>query len=178
MCPISVNEKSKSGAPKVIKRRAPAPINDGPDISISRPVVKGQIDHSKGMIPPPPLKIQMPTTSGFSSSKPEPFVRPPSPKVVERAPSPRPASPSPRPVSPTPRKSPTPPPPKELASINSSFAPQSMDSLTGSSESLVKSSEPSSEANQAAASPPTLRPTGRKVTDVTTIKRQPKTGWL
>lgn len=59
---ISVNEKPKPGAPKVVKRRAPAPISDGPDISISRPVVT-KIDHSKGMIPPPPLKIQMPTAS-------------------------------------------------------------------------------------------------------------------
>lgn len=154
----------------MVKRRAPAPISDGPDISISRPIA-ANIDRNKGMIPPPPLKIQIPSTSGVAKT--EPFVVPPSPKkVVER-----PASPIPRPISPINRKSPTPPPPKSLDSINSSYAPISMDSLTGSSESLVKSSEPSKEANQAATSPPTLHP-GRKVTDVTTIRRQPKTGWL
>lgn len=167
--------KPIGGAPKVVKRRAPAPINDGPDISISRPVAT-KVDHSKGMIPPPPLKInmnQMASTSGISSKSESVVVRPSSPKLIEQRAS------TPCPASPIIRKSPTPPPPKPLSSINSTFAPQSIDSITSSSESLVKSSEPSSEANQAAASPPTLRPTTtRKVTDVTTIKRQPKTGWL
>lgn len=160
-------DKSKPGVSKVVKRRAPAPSNDSPDIAISRPIAS-KVDHSKGMIPPPPLKIQTPSTS--AASKPEPYVRPVSPKPGDRPSSPRPASPAIR-------KSPTPPPPKPLDSINSTYAPQSMESITGSSESLVKSTEPSSEANQAAASPPSLRP-GRKVTDVTTIRRQPKTGWL
>lgn len=164
---------SKSGPPKVVKRRAPAPVNGTSDMAISRPVVN-KIDQSKGMIPPPPLKIQTSTLSGIGA-------HPPSPKKnVERPASPRPASPrpaSPRPVSPSPRKSPTPPPPKPLDSINSSYGPQSMESLTSSSESLVKSSEPSTQANLAASSPPALCP-GRKVTDVTTIRRQPKTGWL
>lgn len=158
---MSSPDKSKPGVAKVVKRRAPAPISDGPDISISRPIVT-KVDHSKGMIPPPPLKIQ--------TANPEPYARPVSPKPGDR-PS------SPRPVSPALRKSPTPPPPKPLDSINSTFAPQLLDSITSSSESLVKSTEPSSEANQAAASPPSLHP-GRKVTDVTTIRRQPKTGWL
>lgn len=171
---ISVN-KPIAGTPKIVKRRAPAPIGDGPDISISRPVAT-KMDHSKGMIPPPPLKIsmnQMASTSGISSKPESVVVRSSSPNQLEQRAS------TPRPASPISRKSPTPPPPKPLSSINSSFAPQSLDSITSSSESLVKSSEPSSEANQAAASPPTLRPTTtRKVTDVTTIKRQPKTGWL
>lgn len=177
----------EAGPSKVVKRRAPAPISDAADISISRPVVT-RVDHGKGMIPPPPIKLPAPATGsatattaaaatasggGASSSmatgsKPEPFVRPVSPKPGDRRPS----------TSASPRKSaPSPPPPKPLASISSSFAPQSMESITGSSESLVKSTEPSSEANQAAASPPSLR-VQRKVNDVTTIKRQPKTGWL
>lgn len=185
-------KKEKSGAPKVVKRRAPAPINDGADISISRPIVN-RVD-GKGMIPPPPIKLPAPpaptstatsavaaigstaSTAGTSSisssmattSKPEPFVRPISPKPGDRRPS----------TSASPRKSTPTPPPKPLESINSSFAPQSMESITGSSESLVKSTEPSSEANQAAASPPSTLRVQRKVTDVTTIKRQPKTGWL
>lgn len=168
-CFVSVNSSDVSKPiPKVIKRRAPAPINDGPDISISRPVAN--IDRTKGMIPPPPLKLQMPSTSG-EASIPDQFA----PKTMQERPS------SPRPVSPVTRKSPTPPPSKPLSTtietINSSYAPQSLESINGSSESLVKSSEPSSQANQAAASPPSLRP-GRKVTDVTTIRRQPKTGWL
>lgn len=125
------------------------------------------------MIPPPPLKIA--PLASTSAEKPEPFVRPTTPKPGDRPSTSRPGSP--RPTSPAPRKSPTPPPPKPLASIDSSYAPQSMESITGSSESLVKSTEPSLQANQAAASPPGLRPT-RKVNDVTTMKRQPKTGWL
>lgn len=162
------SDKTQGGAPKVVKRRAPAPNNDAADIAISRPIVT-RVDHSKGMIPPPPLKTQAPqasTSAVKSESSPKP----------EQIPSDRPSTS--RPTSPSPRKSPTPPPPKPLSSINSSFAPESMESVTGSSESLVKSTEPSLEANQAAVSPPsTLHPT-RKVTDVTTIKRQPKTGWL
>lgn len=156
---FSVADKSKPGVPKVIKRRAPAPVNDGPDISISRPVVT-KVDHSKGMIPPPPLKTQ--SQPAQSSSK--PVVRPASPKpAADRSPS--------RQASPIPRKSPTPPPPKPLAeTVKTSYSPQSLNSVTGSSESLVKSTSPQS-------SPTTLRP-GQKVTDVTTIKRQPKTGWL
>lgn len=163
----------------MVKRRAPAPTNDGADIAISRPVV-ARVDNSKGMIPPPPVKIQGPpaSTSAVKSEleqRPEPYVRPVSPKPGDRPSTSRPTS---RPVSPSPRKSPTPPPPKPLSSINSSFALQSMESVTGSNESLVKSSEPSLEANQAAISPPSTLLPGRKVTDVTTIKRQPKTGWL
>lgn len=172
-------DKQKAGVPKV-KRKAPAPISDGTDISISRPVVT-RVDHSKGMIPPPPVKLPPPpapissTAITFTAadaaasgeSKPEPFVRPVSPKPGDRRPS----------TSASPRKT-TPPPPKPpVDSINSSFKPQSMESISNSSENLVKSTEPSSEANQAAASPPSLR-VQRKVTDVSTIKRQPKTGWL
>lgn len=159
---FSVLEKSKPGVPKVIKRRAPAPISDGPDISISRPIAT-KVDHSKGMIPPPPLKTPAPapsTSKSMSPAKSTPTMRPASPK------------PSSRPVSPIARKSPTPPPPKPLAdTINSSYAPQSLNSITGSSESLVKCYAPPS------PSASSLLP-GRKVTDVTTIKRQPKTGWL
>lgn len=159
---FSVSDKSKPGVPKVIKRRAPAPINDGSDISISRPVAT-KVDHSKGMIPPPPLKTQSQPIQSTS----KPVVRPASPKpAADRSPS--------RQASPIPRKSPTPPPPKPLAeTIKTSYSPQSLSSVTGSSESLVKSSPQSSPQ----PSPTTLRP-GQKVTDVTTIRRQPKTGWL
>lgn len=173
--------KQKAGASKVVKRRAPAPAsgNDGADISISRPVVT-RVDQSKGMIPPPPIKLPAPpapTPTGAASSVSsmattsnlEPFARPVSPKPGDRRPSASGASPR--------KSTPTPPPPKPLESMNSSFTPQSMESITGSSESLVKTTEPSLEANQAAASPPSLR-VPRKVADVSTIKRQPKTGWL
>lgn len=169
--PIAVGspDKKKSTALKVIKRRAPDPIIDAADISISRPIVTKN-DHSKGMIPPPPIKIQMSTPSGLVS-KPEPshIVCPSSPKaIIDRPPSPS---------SLSPLKS-TSPSSKPLDLINSPFAPQSMGSLTSSSESLVKPGKSASGANQASVSPSALRPPGRKVTNVTTIKRQPKTGWL
>lgn len=67
-----------------------------------------------------------------------------------------------------------PPPPPTNKSHSRAPSPE----LTNSSEHLFKSSpEPLFDANKAAASPPLLR-ASRKVAEVTTIKRQPKTGWL
>lgn len=66
-----------------------------------------------------------------------------------------------------------PPPP-----ANKSHSRAPSPELTNSSEHLVKGSpEPLFDANKAAASPPMLRGS-RKVDEVTTIKRQPKAGWL
>lgn len=90
---------------------------------------------------------------------------PPTPNVVTKLP-----------TSPIVKKTTSPPPP--VIQINeTSYAAQSLESITSSSENLVKYAEPSSDANKAASSPPSLCPT-RKVAEVTTIKRQTKTGWL
>lgn len=74
------------------------------------------------------------------------------------------------------------PPPPANKSHSRATSPvtinHSLDSMTNSSEHLVRGSpKPLFDANKAAPSPPFLR-ASRKVAEVTTIKRQPKTGWL
>lgn len=107
-----------------------------------------KVDQSKGMIPPP----KGPTRS-------------PSPIQMSRPTSPRNMSPSRSEAA-------------KSALSTSCAHPASLESLKmGSLENLVDSREPSSEANKAATSPPSLR-ANRKITEVSTIKRQPKSGWL
>lgn len=147
-----------------MKRRAPSPTGEQTtaDIAIARPTAS-KIEQNKGMIPPPPPSIG----------------KPPS----------RASSPVPRKLSVSLTSAPQvnqinemlaslPPQPPVIQVNEAPLVARSMESITSSSENLVKTDEPSSDANKAATSPPgTLRPT-RKVTEVTTIKRQPKTGWL
>ncbi|KFB51162.1 calmodulin-binding protein trpl [Anopheles sinensis] len=168
--------------PKVIKRKAPAPERPtGPDdIAVARPVA-AKPQPGQGMLPPPPSKDD-------SSS-------PPSAPVIPIF-STTPATPLPthksRPASPKLVASPPPPPPPTAASpplvplIKTELMIDSEPSATaskptsagGSKESLiVGGGDASADAARAASSPPCLRPY-RKVEDVTTIKRQPKTGWL
>lgn len=95
---------------------------------------------------------------------------PPSPKKIVPTPPP---SPMKRPQSPRPK---TPQTPIER-SPSPTLSKGTASNLLGSQENLVLTSDPSADANKAASSPPCLRPI-RKIEDVKTIKRQPKTGWL
>lgn len=176
--------------PKVVKRRAPAPTpsdNTETDISISRPVAL-KIDPKQGMIPPPPLREKKESTSSETSftitasvssiafvqpnSRPTSPVKTPAsvsnsilaPTLVVTTTS----SPIVKSISPT---------PQQLSAASSSEMCTLKSVSSESSENLVQSKEPSSKANKAASSPPTLHPQ-RKVAEVKTIKRQPKSGWL
>jgi transient-receptor-potential-like protein len=145
------------GSPmKVVKRKAPAP-GDG-DISISRPVAPKVAD-GQGMIPPPPSKeeskpiIQIPVIS-TTAATPLPTQKVFSVETSEDVKV----------------KAAAPQPPVINKQIDSPPA-------YSSTEQLVPSSDPGTDANRAASSPPCLRPVN-KIDDVKTIKRQMKTGWL
>lgn len=165
------------GSTKVMKRKAPAPIkstDQAADIAISRPV-PSKIDGKKGMIPPPPNNEKKDTTS--SNSAETSFSTHP----VRASLTPRSASP----VLPSPvhsKKQTSPPIPAQqinfaLPVLNVTMA-ASLESVTSdSSENLIPMKE-SKDKSKAVGSPtPALRPP-IKVAEVTTIKRQPKTGWL
>lgn len=157
--------KQGPGSPvKVIKRKAPAPV-PGPssnEIAVSRPVAS-KPQPGQGMIPPPPeIAPKVPILS----------MTPATPLL----------------------------PQKDLTEVKSDISKESeptlaetpkgeapkiipttvitVDAVTSdSTEQLISSKEPGQDANKAASSPPCLRP-ARKVEDVKTIKRQPKSGWL
>lgn len=155
----------RTGPTKVVKRKAPAPSpsSEQPtnDIAISRPVSM-KIDPKQGMIPPPPVnekKDAVPSNSAETS-----FTT----KHNRRT------SITPRPVSPlhSDKQPPAPMPIQALPLLNIPMANMGHDSNTSdSSENLLRIKEP------VTCSSPSLRPP-RKVAEVTTIKRQPKTGWL
>ncbi|CAH0397075.1 unnamed protein product [Chilo suppressalis] len=163
--------------PKVIKRKppgAPTQSADGQapepsaeeakpaeDIAVARPVVP-EIKPPEGAIPPPPPPVKpkapaVPTTEVTPSTPPvraaSPNAKPPTPpKSV--SPTPRVSSPQPS-TSAVPAQLPAEPPspPKRLSS-------------TSSTEQLIPP-----------ASPEPLRSV-KKLDDIKTIKRQPKSGWL
>lgn len=107
--------------------------------------------------------------------------RAPSP-TYDRAPSPDIAIARPIPMKMDQKEGMIPPPPANKSHSRASSPVtinQSVDSMTNSTEHLVKDSpEPLFDANRATTSPPLLVRASRKVAEVTTIKRQPKTGWL
>lgn len=147
-CKLSERRKSKDNElPKVVKRRAPAPSQPAEPDIAISRPVPLKVDTKQGMIPPPPLREKKDPTPSSTSSSLQPQPRPASPVAA--------ASPSAL--------------GSQLLSLKS--AP------SDSSENLVETKEPSSEANKAASSPPALRPQ-RKVAEVATVRRQPKTGWL
>ena len=140
---------------KVIKNKVPSV----PDIALSRPTSsKPQLGH--GMIPPPPTKeettVVKPMTIPILSTTPATPL--PTPKIIKI--SEKPAAPM--------------PPKIEFTNVlMDSQSPPSSDST----EKLIETKNPNSDANKAASSPPVLRPIN-KIDDVKTMKRQPKTGWL
>uniref|UniRef100_A0A182JLW8 Transient receptor ion channel domain-containing protein n=1 Tax=Anopheles atroparvus TaxID=41427 RepID=A0A182JLW8_ANOAO len=173
--------------PKVVKRKAPAPERPpaGDDIAVARPVaVKPQ--PGQGMLPPPPSKEDTASSSASASAPVIPIFSTtpatPLPSHRSRPSSPKTVSSPPPPPRPTAASPPLIPLIKTELMIDSdpSAAPKNNKpaSSGGSKESLIAGGgDASADAARAASSPTCLRPY-RKVDDVTTIKRQPKTGWL
>lgn len=138
-------------APMVMKRKPPPqePNDTSADISISRPVVV--LKTNQGMIPPPPASIQTSTEklSLTKSDNMEMF--------------------SPVSTTPTPAVANQP-----LILSPKTLKDNRNDPLTsGHSDTL----SPNESESIKPTSPSCLRPY-RKVEDVTTVKRQPKSGWL
>uniref|UniRef100_A0A182RLY7 ANK_REP_REGION domain-containing protein n=1 Tax=Anopheles funestus TaxID=62324 RepID=A0A182RLY7_ANOFN len=170
--------------PKVVKRKAPAPVptSTGDDIAVARPVaVKPQ--PGQGMLPPPPSKDDAAVTiiPTFSTTPATPL---PSHKVVAAPRPPSPSVPPPKVASPPPTIASPPLVPLIKTELMDDPEPETKSTGksttigSGSKESLiVGGGDASADAARAASSPPCLRPY-RKVDDVTTIKRQPKSGWL
>ncbi|XP_031764997.2 transient-receptor-potential-like protein [Galleria mellonella] len=179
--PLKSKRVPGESPPKVIKRKPPVPpVQPGDekveiladvetklpveDIVVARPVAP-EIKPTEGAIPPPPPPVKpkappapvmevTPSTPPVHSAEPPPVspipaAKPPSPP---KAPTPAPRVASPQPSTSEPATLPQ-TPPKRLSS-------------TSSTEQLIPP-----------ASPEPLRPI-KKLEDVKTIKRQPKTGWL
>ncbi|CAB3225282.1 unnamed protein product [Arctia plantaginis] len=162
--PISSKpSSSKAGLATVTKKSEEGESRRADDIVVARPVAP-EIKPSGGAIPPPPPvvkpKAPAPTMEVTPSTPPAhapsvPEVKPPtSPKVAPPPPPPRVASPTP---STSTAAAPPQPPPASLPKRLSS---------TSSTEQLIPPS-----------SPEPLRPV-KKLDEISTIKRQPKTGWL
>lgn len=145
---------------KVIKRKAPAPHISPNDIAISRPIAPCNLQSNHGLIPPPPQKPvdqkeSPPITNNASSdiSNTEISVKganfiPRSPAVVQ----------------------------KPNRNIDTNCIPSTNNSDQLDVNTSTKKHSPSPTPSHS-RSPSPLRPY-RKIEDVTTVKRQPKTGWL
>lgn len=152
------------GSPvKVAKRKAPVPnepSNSNVDITVPRPVAS-KPQSGSGMIPAPPSKEdvkQIIPTLSTTPATPLMLTKISKENLQESAKK---------------EKAPTPVP-----TIVQPSTIITVDAVTSdSTEQLITSKDPCSDINKAASSPPCLRP-GRKIEDVKTIKRQPKTGWL
>ncbi|XP_037871365.1 transient-receptor-potential-like protein isoform X2 [Bombyx mori] len=174
--PLKAKRVTGESPPKVIKRKTPGPpsqgdhqasettVDDGKtpeDIAVARPVAP-EIKPTEGAIPPPPPPPSKPKAPLAPSMEVTPCTPPthaPAPVTDSKPPSPPKAvtpkrATSPQPSTSTSTRPPTPPsPPNRLTS-------------TSSTEQLIPP-----------ASPEPLRPV-KKIEEVKTIKRQPKTGWL
>lgn len=187
--------------PNKLKRRAPSP-NQSENMVVSRPVSSKLIE-GVGMIPPPPskedhvltTKLKSPDVDrdvviqqGISKKK---SLSPENKMPLINLESP-PKSPSSRPL---PKRTSPESPMLPLIPSSCSFAVSEPDMIirprspfmkplytvndaatSNSTERLITTKNPASDANKAATSP-SLRPT-MKIIDVSTIKRQPKSGWL
>lgn len=140
---------------KGIKHKAPS----APDIALSRPT-SSKPHSGAGMIPPPPTKEE--TSAAKPMQIPTLSTTPATPLPIQKS-----IKLSEKPATPALPKI-------EFTNVLiDSQAPPSSDST----EKLVDTKNPNSEANKAASSPPVLKPIN-KIDDVKTMKRQPKTGWL
>lgn len=172
--PAALSSNTKS-PPKVVKRKAPVPTD-----AIQRPVAP-KPTAKQGMIPPPPSKADEPSVPCLnipilSTTPATPLLK----KKEEPVPStdttpPLPNTPPPVTEEPiitqpklTPKSSPEPVEPAICVGI---------DATDTTTEKLISSPNHTIDANKAASSPICLRPY-RKIEDVKTVKRQPKTGWL
>lgn len=187
--PMPLISSAASSAPKVVKRKAPSNPTAGStemDIAISRPVVPKPVS-GQGLIPPPPnaekltenqsgqVKSEIKTTCFTNKTTTNITDMPTVPKIDHQ-------------------KVVTIPPGSfsdQCTSgpeiLMSSFKTEGSENLiqiekSGRSRSRSPSLTPSlnltpSPTPSPAPSPKCLRPY-RKIDDVTTVKRQPKTGWL
>ncbi|KAM3966092.1 transient receptor potential-like [Aphomia sociella] len=181
--PLKAKRVPGESPPKVIKRKPPVPpvqpgdektetpaeVETKPtteDIAVARPVAP-EIKPTEGAIPPPPQPVKpkappAPVMEVTPSTPPVHTATPPkaaSPTPTEKPPSP------PRAISPAPRVTSPQPSTSELPIISPPSPPKRLTS-TSSTEQLIPPT-----------SPEPLRPI-KKLDDVKTIKRQPKTGWL
>lgn len=146
--PLTSSTKS---APKVIKRKPASPPNDG-DFSRSRPVVAQKLSAKQGMIPPPPTPVQT-TAETIDRTKSE-YMQMFTSTSTSTIPS------QSLILSPT--------------TLNTTKDSSRIDAeVPGYSATLT----PKEAESIKPTSPSCLRPY-RKVEDVTTVKRQPKSGWL
>ncbi|XP_060806466.1 transient-receptor-potential-like protein [Amyelois transitella] len=172
--------------PKVIKRKPSPPeataepdTKSLEDIAVARPVAP-EIKPAEGAIPPPPpvVKPKAPPAPTMEITPSTPPVHAASPPPVPAKPPSPPKSTSPKP--PTPPKSSS-PVPKTPSPTPRSPSPQASTSVlpdtTPPSPPKRLSSTSSTEQLIPPPSPQPLRPV-KKLDDVKTIKRQPKTGWL
>lgn len=159
--------------PKVVKRKAPVPSD-----AIQRPVAPKPTN--QGMIPPPPSKSDEPSVPCLNIPILSTTPATPLPKKKEEAPEippPLPNTPPPeQPITTQPKPSSSKPSPEPIepticVGIDATAA------LDSSTEQLISSPNHEIDANKAASSPICLRPY-RKIEDVKTVKRQPKSGWL
>lgn len=169
---LSSNTKSP---PKVVKRKAPVPTD-----AIQRPVAHKPAAN-QGMIPPPPSKTDEPSVPCLnipilSTTPATPLPKKKEePSITSDVAPPLPTTPPPEieePITtqpkPLPKSSPEPVEPTICVGI---------DATNSSTEQLISSPNHAIDANKAASSPICLRPY-RKIEDVKTVKRQPKSGWL
>ncbi|XP_049878326.1 transient-receptor-potential-like protein isoform X2 [Pectinophora gossypiella] len=199
--PLITKREPGDTPPKVIKRKPPAPPGEaqGPessaeegkppeDIAVARPVAP-EIKPAEGAIPPPPPAVKpkappAPTMEVTPSTPPVHAASPPSPKAApDKPPSPVP----PKPASP-PAKPPSPPKsPAKSASRATSPTQRAVSPVPGTAASPRTPCPPtppqrltstsSTEQLIPPPSPEPLRP-AKKLDDIKTIRRQPKTGWL
>lgn len=150
-------------------KKKPAPVPES--TIVSRPV-PSKSSAAHGMIPPPPSKKDEPPAAAAGCSNSDmphsvTVVKPPAADAIITIPK-------------TPaRQSPTPIIQIIAKDDDLTITMDAGGGSTGSLEKLVPGSggEPGLESFKAATSPPCLRPV-RRIEDVTTIKRQPKSGWL
>lgn len=160
--PDNTNKPDKKSLPK--KRPAPTPDS----AAVSRPVASKPAGN-QGMIPPPPSRKDEPAPTSSTESITVSVVKPHPADSIITIPRSACASPVPTIVSITQKDD------------NMTITMETGGSTSGSMEKLVSTSpSPSTSGTggpRATPSPACLRPI-RRIEDVTTIKRQPKSGWL
>jgi hypothetical protein len=163
-------------AAKVIKRKQPL---DEPSIAVPRP----QKLEGKTAAPTPPKPQEQPEVPRVEVVKPQAMEKVAAPKPQPRRPSPEPPKQAPEPpkaAQAEAKKQPVPPKQNEARKImqvpsveiteSTPVIPHQSNKFS-STEQLITKSDPPSPVN-------TSLGVGQKVEGVSTIKRQPKTGWL
>ncbi|KAJ2941134.1 hypothetical protein O0L34_g10369 [Tuta absoluta] len=170
--PVAPEIKPVDGAippPPAVKPKAPS----APTMEVTPSTPPVHSPSHRPSKPPSPPKVSRPASpvkppSPPNVSRPASPVKPSSPpKTVTPGPGSRPTTPTSRPTTPTARiPSPIPAAPSSPTMPRTPSPPHRLAS-TSSTEQLIPP-----------PSPEPLRPPGKKLDDVKTIRRQPKTGWL